>query len=191
MESDPPAGEVLIRGPMLASGYLKDEEKTKAAFDDDGFFKTGDIGRIVNGTLKIVDRKKNIFKLAQGEYIAPEHLESIFSRSPAVEQIWVYGNSHESALVAVVVPDKHWIEKYNNENTEEARRSMVQELSDVGKAERIKGFERIKAVHLEMTPFSIEEDLLTPSLKLKRPQLLRRYNNQIEDMYRDIKASSR
>jgi long-chain acyl-CoA synthetase len=177
---------------QVTPGYYKDAEKTKSEFDEEGFFHSGDIGTITpQGALKIVDRKKNIFKLAQGEYIAVEQLESQFSRNEAVEMIWVYGNSHESSLVAVVVPKESWLQKYSGAEDEMARRDMLKELERTGKEAKLKGFELIKAVHLEPNVFTVEDDLITPSMKLKRPQLQRKYQQVIDDMYAQLKTSNR
>lgn len=100
-----PRGEVLVRGPNIFKGYYKNEELTKEV-KIDGWFHTGDIGRVnPNGTLTIIDRKKNMFKLSQGEYVAAEKLEILLQSVPVVGQIFVYGNSYESVLVAIVVPD--------------------------------------------------------------------------------------
>ena len=98
-----PRGEICIRGECLFKGYYKNEEETKAVMDADGFFHTGDIGRLnSDNSLSIIDRKKNIFKLSQGEYVAAEHLESVYEEVPAVQQIFVYGNSHERYLIGIV-----------------------------------------------------------------------------------------
>eukprot|EP01104_Vermistella_antarctica_P009554 TRINITY_DN2470_c1_g2_i2.p1 TRINITY_DN2470_c1_g2~~TRINITY_DN2470_c1_g2_i2.p1 ORF type:complete len:618 (+),score=55.64 TRINITY_DN2470_c1_g2_i2:396-2249(+) len=105
--SDPPCGEVCVRGPNVTSGYYEDEEKTKAAIDLKGWFHTGDIGSWTeSGLLKIIDRKKNIFKLSQGEYLAPEKIESVLVTASYVAQAFVYGDSLQSFLVAVVFPDR-------------------------------------------------------------------------------------
>lgn len=89
----------------MATGYLNNPEETKNSFDEEGYFRTGDIGEIgPGGGLVILDRKKSIFKLSQGEYISPEKLESAFLQSPFVDQIWVQGNSLESYPVCVIVP---------------------------------------------------------------------------------------
>lgn len=99
------SGEVCIKGPIVFQGYYSDQDKTSEAIDNEGWLHTGDIGTwLENGTLRIVDRKKHIFKLSQGEYIAPEKIESIYSRSQFVAQIFVYGESIKSCLVAIVVP---------------------------------------------------------------------------------------
>eukprot|EP01084_Bolivina_argentea_P241919 405981_1 len=103
-------GEVQLRGPTVMSGYFKNEEATKKALNEDGWFSTGDIGRInPNGTLSIIDRRKNMFKTAMGEYIAAEKIENVYTKASAVNQIWIYGNSFKSFVVAVVVPDPLWL----------------------------------------------------------------------------------
>ncbi|KAJ1570019.1 hypothetical protein HK096_005590 [Nowakowskiella sp. JEL0078] len=101
-----PRGEVLLRGANVFKGYLKDEAKTRETMTEDGWLKTGDIGLIDDkGKLTLIDRKKNIFKLAQGEYVAPEKIENIYSKCTRIAQIYVHGDSLQSELVAVVVPD--------------------------------------------------------------------------------------
>ena len=103
-----PRGEVWLRGPSVFMGYYKDLEKTKEALTPDGWLKTGDVGMIRpdNMALKVIDRKKNIFKLAQGEYVAPEKVEAIYTKSLLLTECFLHGDSTQNFAVAVVVPDK-------------------------------------------------------------------------------------
>ncbi|CAL4992573.1 unnamed protein product [Urochloa decumbens] len=196
--SDTPRGEICLRGHTLFSGYYKRPSLTEEVFSD-GWFHTGDIGEWQpNGAMKIIDRKKNIFKLSQGEYVAVEVVESAYMQSPLVASIWVYGNSFESFLVAVVVPERQALEEWaaaNNKagdfaelcNDPKARGYIQDELNKAGKKLGLRGFEMLKAIHLEPLPFSIEKDLITPTFKLKRPQLLKYYKDCIDQMYEDAK----
>ncbi|TVU12508.1 hypothetical protein EJB05_46159 [Eragrostis curvula] len=147
----------------------------------------GDIGEWQpNGSLKVIDRKKNIFKLSQGEYVAVENLENIYGILPEIDSIWVYGNSFESSLVAVVNPNQQALEHWAEQNgitrsfTELCRNSrakehILAELANFAKEKKLKGFEFIKAIHLDPVPFDMERDLITPTYKKKRPQMLKYY----------------
>ncbi|XP_027362151.1 long chain acyl-CoA synthetase 4-like isoform X2 [Abrus precatorius] len=193
--SNTPRGEICIKGKTLFSGYYKREDLTKEVLID-GWFHTGDIGEWqTNGSMKIIDRKKNIFKLSQGEYVAVENLENIYGQVSSVESIWVYGNSFESFLVAVVNPIKQVLEQWTRENgismdfnslceDSRAKSYILEELSKIAKEKKLKGFEVIKAVHLDPVPFDMERDLITPTYKKKRPQLLKYYQNAIDNMYK-------
>jgi len=116
-----PRGELQFRGPIAIKGYFKNEEKTKELFDDEGFINSGDIALVYpNGGVKIIDRVKNIFKLAQGEYIAPEKIENVYCQCPGVLQIFVHGDSLQAFLVGVLVPNpdfaKTWATGMGHQN---------------------------------------------------------------------------
>ncbi|KAL7165535.1 hypothetical protein ACSBR2_041256 [Camellia fascicularis] len=196
--SSTPRGEICIRGDTLFSGYYKREDLTKEVLID-GWLHTGDVGEWQpNGSMKIIDRKKNIFKLSQGEYVAVENLENVYGSVTGIDSIWVYGNSFESFLVAVVNPNKQVLERWAEENgvpgdfnslceNPKAKQNVLVELTRIGKEKKLKGFEFIKAVHLDPEPFDMERDLLTPTFKKKRPQLLKYYQNIVDNMYKGAK----
>lgn len=148
-------GEVCIYGHNVFKGYYKDEEKTKAALDADGWYHSGDIGMFdKNGCLKIVDRVKNIFKLQQGEYIAPEKIENIYVRSKYVAQVFIYGNSLKSSLVSIIVPEETVVYEWAKQNNIEAKfdelcqhpelkKTILKDINQMGKDGGLKGFEQV------------------------------------------------
>ena len=112
------AGEVCIRGDNIMIGYYKNKEKTAEAIDKEGWLHTGDIGVWdQNGTLIIIDRKKHIYKLSQGEYIAPEKIELNYAKHPLISQIFISGNSLQSYNVAIIVPEENYFFKKFKKST--------------------------------------------------------------------------
>lgn len=101
-----PRGELVVKGPGVFDGYFKKPEKTLEAFDQSGWFKTGDIAEVLpNGAVKIIDRSKNIFKLSQGEYVSPQKIENVLSLSPWISQSLIYGDPLKRRCIAVVIPE--------------------------------------------------------------------------------------
>ncbi|KAF6083632.1 acyl-CoA synthetase long chain family member 1 [Phyllostomus discolor] len=193
-------GEVCVKGPNVFRGYLKEPAKTAEALDKDGWLHTGDIGKwLPNGTLKIIDRKKHIFKLAQGEYIAPEKIENVYQRSEPVAQVFVHGESLQSFLIAIVVPDietlGRWAGKRGLEGSfeelcrnKDVKKAILEDMMRIGKESGLKAFEQVKGIYLYPEPFSVENGLLTPTMKAKRPELRNYFRSQIDELYSTIKV---
>ncbi|XP_028838570.1 long-chain-fatty-acid--CoA ligase 6 isoform X1 [Denticeps clupeoides] len=191
-------GEVCVKGPNVFKGYLKDPVKTAETLDDDGWLHTGDIGKwLPNGTLKIIDRKKHIFKLAQGEYISPEKIENIYIRSEPVSQLYVHGDSLQSCLVGIVVPDPEvfssWAQKKGFVGSYEelckdkdVKKAIMDDMVRLGKASGLHSFEQVKDIYVHSEMFSINNGLLTPTLKAKRPELKEFFKTKIEELYANI-----
>nr|KAG5707715.1 hypothetical protein BaRGS_003290 [Batillaria attramentaria] len=188
-------GEVCVKGTNVTSGYYRNPEKTKDLFTADGWLRTGDIGIIQsNGTLQIVDRRKHIFKLSQGEYLAPERIEGIYCRSMYVQQCFVDGDSLKSRCVAVVVPDPDVVMMWAANNNrpqditqlcqdEVLKDVILQDMLEFGKTAQLKGFEQVLDIALEPEPFSVEAGLLTPTFKNKRTQLRKHFAHQVAALY--------
>ncbi|CAJ2630271.1 unnamed protein product [Trifolium pratense] len=197
-----PRGEICVRGPIIFQGYYKDEVQTREVIDEEGWLHTGDIGTwIAGGRLKIIDRKKNIFKLAQGEYIAPEKIENVYVKCNFVAQCFIYGDSFNSTLVSIVSVDpdvmKAWAASegivYNDLtqlcNDPRAKAAVLAEMDAVGREAQLRGFEFAKAVTLVAEPFAMENGLLTPTMKIKRPQAKEYFGKAISDMYNELSKS--
>uniref|UniRef100_A0A673JVU4 Arachidonate--CoA ligase n=1 Tax=Sinocyclocheilus rhinocerous TaxID=307959 RepID=A0A673JVU4_9TELE len=191
-------GEICIRGHSVFRGYLKDEERTGEALDADGWLHTGDVGQwLPNGTLRIVDRKKHIFKLSQGEYIAPEKIENVYTRCVPVLQVFVHGDSLQSYLIGVVVPDPEVFVDWAKERgivgsyeelcqNPDVKKAVLEDMTAVGKEAGLKSFEQVKDFYLHPEMFSVSNGLLTPTLKSKRVDLRRVFSEQIAQMYKKM-----
>ncbi|KAF2546017.1 hypothetical protein F2Q70_00023921 [Brassica cretica] len=191
-----PRGEICVRGPIVFRGYYKDEVQTKEVVDEDGWLHTGDIGLwLPGGRLQIIDRKKNIFKLAQGEYIAPEKIENVYAKCKFVGQCFIYGDSFNSSLVAVVSVDpdvlKSWAasQGIKHGDPRELCNNPRVKAAVVSDMDTLRGFEFAKAVTLVLEPFTLENGLLTPTLKIKRPQAKEYFAEAITNMYKELAAS--
>lgn len=193
--ANPQRGEVWVRGPNVFQGYYKAQDKTDEVLTKDGWFATGDIGEwLPNGTLKIIDRKKNIFKLAQGEYVAVEMIETILLRAKFSMQLFIHGNSLKDYLIAVVVPDAETLIPWARANGlpgdmatlcqhPRVKKLIYDDLVATGTASKLTGFQLPKNIHLEPEPWTTENAMLTPSMKLKRPSVKNHYNATLEKLY--------
>uniref|UniRef100_A0A8C1LR36 Long-chain-fatty-acid--CoA ligase n=1 Tax=Cyprinus carpio TaxID=7962 RepID=A0A8C1LR36_CYPCA len=190
-------GEVCVKGSNVFQGYLKDPERTSEAIDKDGWLHTGDIGKwLPNGTLKIIDRKKHIFKLAQGEYIAPEKIENIYIRSDPVAQVFVHGDSLQACLVGIVVPDPDflpgWAKRRGIEGSytemcksKELKNAILEDIIRLGKEAGLKSFEQLCTLCNVIVSYNLR--YLTPTLKAKRTELRNHFREQIDQLYAKIK----
>ncbi|KAM1012103.1 hypothetical protein EV2_048455 [Malus domestica] len=194
---DHPCGEICVRGKTVFAGYYKNPELTREAIKD-GWFHTGDIGEILpNGVIKVIDRKKNLIKLSQGEYVALEYLENVYGVASIIEDIWVYGNSFKSMIVAVVVPEEETAKKWAYLNghmgsfsdlcsLDQLKDHIMAELKLIAERNKLSGFQYIKGIIIEPRPFDMERDLVTATLKKKRNHLLKYYQVQIDQLYNTL-----
>ncbi|GAB9467057.1 Long-chain-fatty-acid-coa ligase [Globisporangium polare] len=195
-----PRGEVLVRGGNVFKGYYKQPELTAEVLSEDGWFHTGDVGVWnENGTLRIIDRKKNIFKLSQGEYVAPEKIEDVYLKSPFIAQIYVHGDSLQNFLVGVVVPDQDYVNKWAQEqgkltaegqvDQEELQKAIAANMEELAVNYKLFRFERVQRLHLHTAgAFAVENELLTPTFKPKRRNLSDYFAKEITAMYASAPA---
>jgi len=188
-------GEVCVQGANVFLGYYREPERTSLALDPEGWLHTGDIGEwLPNGTLKIIDRKKQIFKVAQGEYVAPEKLEEIYMKSYYISQVFIHGDSLKSCVVGVIVPDvlsiQDWAGKRNipNQsftalcNNREVKNLIMKQIEELGLEHNLKYYEKVKDIYLHPNLFSIQNGLLSSTGKLMRTKLVKYFKPQLEDM---------
>jgi len=196
-----PRGEICMTGPSIFKGYYKRPDKTAEAFDEEGWFLTGDVGMVYpNGSIKIIDRSKNIFKLSQGEYIAPEKIEQIMGLSQWIAQVFLYGDSFQNACVALVVPEEETVMKWAKANgkdgdfaslceNDELKKIIKEDWMKIAVEKKLSSLEKPKEFMLWSELFSIENNLITSTFKLKRNVAKTVFKPQIDAMYQVVQAA--
>jgi long-chain acyl-CoA synthetase len=182
-------GEILARGPNVFGGYHKDAEATKEAFTADGWFKTGDVGRFTeDGFLQIVDRKKDILVTAGGKNIPPANIELRFRDDPFIAHVVVFGEG-KKFLVAGVWLNEDAVTAHlgdvSPEGRDAARRALVQKRIDQINTE-LASYETLKKFEILTEPLTVENELLTPSLKVRRKKVNERFASTFESMYEQL-----
>ena len=165
-------GEILVKGENVMIGYWNKKEETEKIIID-GWLHTGDIGEInpEDGYLKITDRKKDIIVSAGGDNISPAKIENMITNEPEIDQCMVYGDK-KNYLVALIVPNKEFLKEKEKIN------KVIENIN-----KKLTLVEKIKKIQLIDENFSIENGLLTPTMKVKRKKVTEKYKNQLENLY--------
>ncbi|MGL4369167.1 MAG: hypothetical protein ACRCUT_05775, partial [Spirochaetota bacterium] len=186
-------GELLIKAGSVMKGYYLDPESTRDVFTEDGYLRTGDVGRIEeNGEIRITDRIKDLMKTSGGKYIAPQPIEALFTDDIYIEKIALIADQKDF-VAALIEPNKavlleyaqkHGIHFDNYESLLTMKETKEFFSKRIGsRTQDLARYEKIKAFALVPEPFSIEKGELTPSLKLKRKVIAERYHELIDSMY--------
>ncbi|XP_022652224.1 long-chain-fatty-acid--CoA ligase 1-like [Varroa destructor] len=193
-------GEIYVKSPFGFEGYYNDEAATKETIRN-GWIATGDVGKWnAEGKLQIFDRRNDIFKLAQGEYIIPEKIESIYGRVQIFEDVFIDGRSDQNFCVAVAVPNQalfmKWAKAKNFTHEFEpvfmelchdiqVRKACLEELRRAGMAQGLNELQQIQNIYLEAIPFSVASGILTSTYKVKRNFARKKYAQTIDELYRE------
>jgi len=184
----PMCGEILVRGPHVFKGYYKDEKQTNDCMVDGEWFATGDIGMITSsGVVQIIDRAKQLVKLSQGEYLSITSLTDLYGRAEGVQNIYIYADSHHDFPAALVIPTSSMIKEWSARgitdpvNSQSAKEDLIKNLNEIAKAQSLRGFEKITTVVIDLEEFTIENGLLTPSMKPQWQSLRKKYESSLID----------
>ena len=187
-------GEVLLKGPTITPGYYNREDLTAAAFDEEGYFRTGDAGYMKNGELYLTDRIKDLFKTSNGKYIAPQMIESKLLVDRYIDQIAIIADERKF-VSALIVPDYALLEEYARTNDiafgsreqlcadTRIYRMMMERIATI--QQQLAHYEQVKRFTLLPRPFTMAEGELTNTLKLKRQVIYRNFSDEIEKMYEE------
>lgn len=181
-----PRGELLVKSATSMSGYYKRPDVTAKAFDAEGYYRTGDVmAELEPGRLAYVDRRNNVLKLAQGEFVAVARLEAVFASAPLVRQIFVYGNSERPYLLAVVVPTGEALDRYAGDAAG-LKTALSESLRQTAKLAQLQSYEVPVDFLVELDPFSADNGLLSGVGKLLRPKLKEHYGQRLEQLYSEL-----
>ena len=195
-------GEILVRGPNVMKGYFNSPELTNEAIDSEGWFHTGDIGIFEeHGYLKITDRKKNIIVSSGGKNITPTPIENLLFESRFVDQILIIGDNRPF-LTALIVPNIEFIKEFalsknmnfgNLNSIEELKKLLDNDIiiltveADIKRLQKdLSTFEKVRKIELLPEPFTVENGMMTPTLKIKRKIVELNYNDLIDNLYKEI-----
>jgi long-chain acyl-CoA synthetase len=189
---DPVNSEILVKGKTITTGYYNRPEENAKSFTEDGFFRTGDAGRLIGDTLYFTERIKDLYKTSNGKYIAPQAIEMLMTNDKFIAQIAVIGDQRKF-VGALIVPDFDMLKVYAaqkgisyTDHDELVRHNDIIRLIESRVEEHQKdlaSYEKIKRIVLLSTPFTMESRELTDTLKLRRPVILEKYATQIQSMY--------
>ncbi|MEU0506133.1 carboxylic acid reductase [Nocardia sp. NPDC005998] len=176
-----PRGELLLKTTTMIPGYYKRPEVTAEIFDADGFYRTGDIvAELGPDQLVYVDRRNNVLKLSQGEFVAVAHLEAVYASSPLLEQIFIYGNSERAYLLAVIVPTEEVL------RSADPKAALSDSLQRIAKDAGLHSYEIPRDFLIETEPFTADNGLLSGIGKLLRPKLIERYGDRLQQLYAEL-----
>jgi long-chain acyl-CoA synthetase len=198
-----PRGELLLRGPAVFREYYKNPEETAKSFTEDGWFKTGDIAQIDElGRTAIIDRRKNVLKLAQGEYVSPEKIEGVYlSQCNYLASAFVHGDSLQSSLVGIFGVSPDFFAPFASKiigtpisptdiaavksacQNEKVKAAVLRDFERAAK-KKLSGFEKVKVLSLMVDPFTVDNECLTPTLKLKRPFAAKKFRTELDELYK-------
>ena len=180
-----PRGELLIKSATAMPGYHQRPDVTAEVFDADGYYRTGDVvAEIAPDRVKYVDRRNNVLKLAQGEFVAIANLEAILAGAASVHQIFLYGNSERSSLLAVIVPTPEAMARYPEHDA--LKTALRQSLRATARAADLQPYEEPADFIVELNQFTAANGLLSGVGKLLRPNLKERYGDRLEELYVDL-----
>ncbi|MGW4482928.1 carboxylic acid reductase [Amycolatopsis sp. NPDC004368] len=180
-----PRGELLLKARSVVPGYYQRPDATAEVFDAEGYYRTGDVmAETAPDTLHYLDRRKNVLKLSQGEFVAVSRLEAEFAAAPAIRQIYLYGSSERAYLLAVIVPTPEALETFDD--TEKLKAQLSESLQSIVKESDLNSYEIPRDFLVETEPFSPENGLLTGIRKLARPKLKEHYGERLELLYHEI-----
>ncbi|MEU0498493.1 carboxylic acid reductase [Mycobacterium sp. NPDC006124] len=181
-----PRGELLVKSNGATPGYYKRPEVTAEVFDADGYYRTGDVmAEIAPDHLVYVDRRNNVIKLSQGEFVAVANLEAVYAGAALVRQIFVYGNSERAALLAVVVPTEDALARFDGDPGG-LKSALLQSLSRSARDAELQSYELPVDILVETTAFSAANGLLSGVGKLLRPKLKEHYGAALERLYAEL-----
>jgi long-chain acyl-CoA synthetase len=184
-------GEILVRGELVMQGYWRNPEATKAAIQD-GWLHTGDVGRLDDqGFIEITDRKKDIIVNSGGDNLSPQRIEGLLTLQPEISQAMVYGDKRPH-IVAILVPDLDWFKDWSKETGKSGELADLIDDEDLRKAmqgaierinEGVSNIEKVRRFTVTAEPFSVDNGQMTPTLKVRRHEVVRSYGDALEGLY--------